>query len=142
MPRAGSRHAWKKQGPDRLKAVGISTRIHTIQGPDHDAGVIQYCLQSWLRKGKSKGINCLHRGFRAFGRRRHANCTIDHELSHFASQSQPQSRLSLPHITRDTMSDHIKFEVMIYCAALLAVVASISTNLDLGMLLHTALGIR
>jgi hypothetical protein len=40
------------------------------------------------------------------------------------------------------MSDHIKFEVMIYCAALLAVVAGISSNLDLGTQLQTALGIR
>lgn len=39
------------------------------------------------------------------------------------------------------MSDHLKFEVFIYCAALLAIVAGLSANLDLGALLHAALGI-
>ena len=40
------------------------------------------------------------------------------------------------------MSDHIKFEVLIYCAALLSVVAGLSANVDLGALLHAALGLR
>jgi hypothetical protein len=43
---------------------------------------------------------------------------------------------------RDIMSDHIKFEVLIYCVALLGVIAGLSANVDLGALLHTALGIR
>lgn len=40
------------------------------------------------------------------------------------------------------MSDHLKFEVMIYCAALLCVVAGLTANFDLGALLHAALGVR
>jgi hypothetical protein len=40
------------------------------------------------------------------------------------------------------MSDHLKFEVLIYCAALLCVVAGLSANFDLSTLLHTALGVR
>jgi len=95
-----------------------------------------------LRKGKYNGINYLLKHFRPFPTICRTICTTRHELSHFASQSHPQSCLSLVGIKRDIMSDHIKFEVMIYCAALLAVVAGISSNLDLGTLLQTALGIR